>query len=801
MRIVKEVKPVVHPLFKKEYVILDGAMGTMLQANGLKLGQLPELLNFTEESLLRNIYRQYLEAGSDLIYANTFGANRHKLDGCGKTVTEVITQGITVAREEAHPMGKYVALDIGPIGTLLEPSGSLTFEDAYDIFKEMMVAGEQAGADVVVLETMTDLYEVKAGLLACRENTSLPILVTMTFEENRRTFTGCSIEAMAVTLQSLGADAIGLNCSLGPKELKPLVEELLTYTHLPVIVKPNAGLPHPETGEYHISVEEFSSLMMDLREKGVSFLGGCCGTTPSFIKALTQNLPSVSVERCAYVPMTKFCSATDVVSVDTVRVIGERINPTGKKRFAQALQEGDIGYVLGQALEQVEAGAELLDVNVGVPEMDEASMMVRVVKALQSVVTTPLQIDSSKLEGLEAGLRVYNGKPILNSVNGEEEKLASILPLAKKYGASVVALTIDEEGIPKTWEKRVEIALKIVERAKEFGIGKEDILIDCLTLTVSAQQKDCEETLKALEVLHKEHGLQQVLGVSNISFGLPHRTLINQSFLTLAMSKGLRLPIMNPNIPEMMDSVFAYRVLSGYDVDSLAYMDRFAGVTSVTSGTGAKSGTSDNNPQGSLEESIIKGLAEQSEEQVGKLLLERDPMDIVNGVLIPTLDLVGKKFEAGEFFLPQLLRSATASMAAFELIKKELSKGNVGTISKGKIILATVKGDVHDIGKNIVKVILENYGYQIIDLGKDVSGELVVSTAKAENVTLIGLSALMTTTVTSMKETIALLRESGHPCQVMVGGAVLTEEYAMKIGADYYAKDAKASADIAKEVL
>lgn len=783
-----------HPLFSQEIVLLDGAMGTRLQQNGLELGEIPELLSFTRPDLVASVHRDYLVAGSDLIYANTFGANPYKLEGCGKTATEVVQESVRLAKKEAQAFGKYVALDIGPIGTLLEPSGTLSFEEAYEMFAEMILAGQEA--DFVVLETMTDLQEVKAAVLACKENCDLPLIVTMTFEENQRTFAGCSIHAMALTLQGLGVDAIGMNCSLGPKEFIPLMAELATDTNLPLVAKPNGGLPHPETGEYHITPEEFLQSMIELRKLGLQFFGGCCGTTPEFIALLKENLATVTAQRPPYRPVTAVCSGTEVVVVDTVRVIGERINPTGKKRFAQALVEGDITYVLRQALEQVEAGAEILDVNVGVPDLDEASLMTQIVKELQSVVSVPLQIDSSHPEALEAGLRAYQGKPILNSVNGEEENLHTLLPLAKKYGAAVVALCIDEEGIPKNAEKRVAIALKILKTAQSYGIPKEDILVDCLTLTVSAQQEDCLETLKALEILHKDYGLTQVLGVSNISFGLPNRPLMNHSFLSMAMARGLQLPIMNPNEATMMEAVLAHRVLTGYDKDSQNYIQYFAQNETAPQATSpSPSGTL------SLAEAVRKGLAQESQEAVTALLLEKDPMTIVNEILIPTLDLVGEKFETGTFFLPQLLRSANASLAAFECIKEELAKTSTESLNRGKILLATVHGDVHDIGKNIVKVILENYGYQIIDLGKDVPIQTVVDRAIAENVPLIGLSALMTTTVISMKETIAKLRESGHPCQIMVGGAVLTEEYAMKIGADFYAKDAKASADFAKEVF
>lgn len=782
-------------LNNKEYVILDGATGTMLQKSGLKLGELPEMLNFTQPELLQSIQEKYLLAGSDIIYANTFGANSHKMADSGKSVEEIVTEAIKISKEVASKYdNKFVALDIGPIGELLEPSGVLTFEEAYDIFKEIVIAGEKAGADLVVFETMTDLYEVKAGILACQENTDLPIFVTMTFEENGRTFTGCGIENMAMTLQGLNIDAIGLNCSLGPKELLPLMTKLSKNTSLPLIIKANAGLPNQD-GNYNVDADEFSEYMIEYAKLGVKIFGGCCGCTDEFIKKTCDKIASVKHVKQVYTPTTRYCSATEVVNLDTVRVIGERINPTGKKRFQQALKENEISYILSQALEQVEAGADILDVNVGVPQCDEAGLMKTVVKAIQSIVSTPLQIDSSKVSALEAGLRIYNGKPILNSVNGEDEKLNEILPLAKKYGAGIVCLTIDEDGIPTTAEKRVEITKKILAKALEYGIPKEDVLVDCLTLTVSAQQKDCFETLKAMRIIRDELGLQLVLGVSNISFGLPNRNLINHSFLTLAMNNGLTLPILNPNTPSMMDAVRAYRVLSAYDLDSEVFIEKYSNITTDT--PSAPVTTSDM----SLEEAVMKGLADPAREKTVELIKTTEPMVIVNEILIPTLDIVGQKFEAGEFFLPQLIRTAQASLSAFDVIKTEIAKTSTETISKGKIILATVKGDVHDIGKNIVKVILENYGFQIIDLGKDVDPKLIVDTAIKEDIQLVGLSALMTTTVESMKLTIDMLKEAKPECLTVVGGAVLTAEYASKIGADYYAKDAKKTADIAKEVF
>ncbi len=597
--------------------ILDGALGTMLQKKGLLLGERPELLNLKNPAMVQSVHDAYVAAGSDIIYANTFGANAHKLQGAGHSVQEVIAAGIAIAKQAAQGTACKVALDVGPIGELLEPSGTLTFEQAYDAFAEMVVAGRDAGADLIVFETMTDLYEVKAAVLAAKEHSDLPVFVTMTFEANGRTFTGCSIPAMATCLQGLGVDAIGINCSLGPVEILPLMKKLAQYTKLPLIAKPNAGLPHPETGAYDLDAQTFADVMAEYPAIGVQYLGGCCGTTEQFLIALREKTQGLAVAPRVYTPATRFCTATKVVTVDTVRVIGERINPTGKKRFAQALRDGEMPYVLGQAIEQVEAGAEILDVNVGVPQLDEVSLMTQTVKAIQSVVDVPLQIDSSKVAALAAGLRVYNGKPLLNSVNGEDEKLHAILPLAKKYGAGLVCLTMDERGIPADAATRVEIAQKILKMALSYGIPKEDILVDCLTLTVSAQQKDCMETLKAMAMIRDTLGLQLVLGVSNISFGLPNRALINHSFLTLAMAHGLTLPILNPNAKDMMDAVDAYRVLSGYDVDSEAFIARHSGdMCNGNHGAAVPAAG-----QGyTLEEAILKGLSQVVEAHTKELL-------------------------------------------------------------------------------------------------------------------------------------------------------------------------------------
>lgn len=782
-------------LERKEFVYLDGAMGTMLFDKGLKMGEIPELLNLTKPEWIIDIHRQYIEAGSDIVYANTFGANRYKLSHSGKSVDEVVRAAIRNAKQAAQGANAYVALDVGPIGQLLEPAGTLSFEEAYDIFKEIVIAGEEA--DLIVFETMTDLYELKAAVLAAKENSDKPVITTMTFERNGRTFTGCSVSAMAYTLEGLGVDAMGINCSLGPKELMPLVEELAKDTSLPIVLKPNAGLPDTITGEYSIDEYEFAELMTELIPLGVKIVGGCCGTSPAFIRELKKAFDERQYRKPLPSLKSVCCTPANTVFIDQPRVIGERINPTGKKRFKEALLNNDIDYILSQAIEQVHAGADILDVNVGLPGIDEKAMMVRAVRALQEVVDLPLQLDSTVPEVLEAGLRVYNGKPIVNSVNGEEKSLSTVLPLVKKYGAAVVGLCLDEEGIPKTAEKRFEIASRIVSRAEAIGISRRNVFIDCLTLTASAEQEGVMETLNALERVRKELGCQTVLGVSNISFGLPAREIVNSNFLTMALTKGLTLPIINPNIAAMMQSVRSYKLLANFDVGSVDFISHYGSTTPQPAAPAPAEGGSTND----LPYAIANGLKGEGARITKELLKTTDAMEIINGLLIPALDKTGSDFESGKIFLPQLIQSAGVAQSCFEVIKEHLAASGVKSESKGKIVLATVKGDVHDIGKNIVKVLLENYGYDVIDLGKDVDCQLVVDTAIKEDVHLVGLSALMTTTLPSMETTIKLLREQHPDCKVMVGGAVLTPDYAESIGADYYARDAKESCDIAKIVL
>ena len=801
----------VNELFKQSNtILLDGGMGTMLQAAGLKLGARLEELNITDPALIEGIHGQYAAAGSRIVNANTFGASAHKLAGSAYTLEQIITAGIANCKRACAPYGALTALDVGPLGELLEPSGTLAFEDAVAEYARIVKAGEAAGADLIFFETYTDLYELKAALLAAKENTHLPILASMSFEAGGRTFTGCTVESFAATARGLGADAVGINCSLGPKEIFPMAKRLAEAVpgNFPVFVKPNAGLPRADGSGYDITPQLFALQMKPYRELHLFAAGGCCGTTPEFIKLLNGTFAGCTPGRPAHRMPSVLCTPVDAVTVDGITVVGERINPTGKKRFQQALREGDMNYVLEQAVSQAEAGAQILDVNVGAPGVDEPVLMEQVVKALQSVTSLPLQLDSSNVEALARGLRVYNGKPIVNSTNGEPEKLAAILPLCKKYGAAIVGLAIDEKGIQPKAEDRVAIARRITEAALAAGIPREDIYIDCLTLTASAQQEDVLATVQALEACKKELGVRTVLGVSNISFGLPCRTYLNTTFLTMAMYAGLDLAIMNPSSEEMMAAVYAYNVLTNRDKQSTKYIERFADrvPASTALAQAAKAAPAASaaeaeltGPYAALMKAVEKGLKGDAAAHTRALLAEKQPLEVVDEALIPALDIVGAKYEKGTLFLPQLLQAASAAQSAFEEIKTAIAQKGEGSASKGRIVLATVKGDVHDIGKNIVRVILENYGFEVLDLGRDVPVETVVDTVREKDVHLVGLSALMTTTLKSMEETIAALHAAQLDCKIMVGGAVLTPEYAEKIGADWYAKDAKRSADIAKE--
>lgn len=774
-----------------QFVFLDGGMGTMIQAAGIDAGHVPELLNLTSPEVIMNIHRAYAESGADIVYANTFGANRYKLADTGHTVREIVSAGIGNARK-AVGSNALVALDIGPIGQLLEPSGTLKFEEAYDCYKEIVLAGSEA--DVIVLETMTDLYEVKAALLAAKENSDKPVLVTMTFEENQRTFTGVSPECMIAVVEGLGADALGVNCSLGPAELMPVIEKICSLAKLPVIAKPNAGLPDPVTNLFNVDAEEFAESAAKLADLGVKIFGGCCGTTPDHIRAVTEALSGKKYSPKTVSRGSGVCSAVNYVEISQPRVIGERINPTGKKRFKEALLANDMDYILGQAVEQIHAGADILDVNVGLPGIDEKAMMTAAVKAIQGICDTPLQLDSTIPEVLEAGLRVYNGKPIVNSVNGEDESLEAILPLVKKYGAAVVGLTLDKGGIPKKAADRFAIAEKILRRALEYGIPREDVFIDCLTLTASAEQDGVMETLEALHRVKTELGLQTVLGVSNISFGLPNREMITRTFLTMALQDGLTLPIINPNSESIMGAVRAYKLLAGIDRDCIEFVNAYSGDNAAPAP--APSGQK----KAGLAYAVENGLKNDAVRAAEELLETDDAMSIINDYLIPALDAAGAKFEKGTIFLPQLILTAGAAQACFEVIKNNIADSGSSPVSKGKVVLATVKGDIHDIGKNIVKVLLESYGFTVIDLGRDVDKQIVLDAAIEHRVKLVGLSALMTTTLGAMEDTIKLLNEKYPECKTVVGGAVLTASYAKQINADFYAKDAKETVDIAAEI-
>ncbi|MCL1808239.1 MAG: homocysteine S-methyltransferase family protein [Clostridiales bacterium] len=781
-------------LLKKSPLILDGAMGTMLQRSGLALGERPEALCMTDGGAIEKIHRQYIESGSDIIYANTFGANRRKLAGSDYSSADVVKTAVGIAKSAVRRSGAAVALSIGPIGELLKPVGELAFEEAYDVFKEMLVAGEEAGADMVVFETMMDLYEVKAGVLAAKENTGLPIFVSMTFETTGRTFLGCRIDSMACMLEGMGIDAIGINCSLGPAEIFPLAERLVRCTDLPVFIKANAGLPDPATGDYSVTAEEFGMQMRRYADIGIGIMGGCCGTTPDYIREIAHSVQNVQ-RRKSRTTASAVCTPSKIVEIKGVRVIGENLNPTGKKDIQKAITESDMDYLVSKAVAQAEAGADILDVNMGMPGTDEALTMRKAVEAVQSRTGMPVQIDSSNPNAIEAGLRACNGKAIVNSVHGTRESMERILPLVKKYGAAVIGLTIDEKGIPQTAEERFAIAERILGEALKCGIRREDVFIDCLTLTVSAQQSQAAETLKAVKMVREKLGLHTVLGVSNVSFGIPNRELMTAAFLQQALAHGLDLPIINPLVKANMDAVAAFRVLSGEDESSMAYIDRFSGHSETAP---AENRTE---KRAGLKDAIANGMKEDAARIAAEMLKEREALQIINEEVIPALDAIGDDFESGAIFLPQMINSANAACGAFDAIKEHINATGGAGFSKGKIIVATVKGDVHDIGKNIVKVVLENYGYEVVDLGKDVSPETIVERAMKEDARLVGLSALMTTTLESMKTTIDMLKESGCGCKTAAGGAVLTPEYAAAIGADFYAKDAKAAVDIAKEVF
>ncbi len=780
-----------HIFDTKRFTLLDGAMGTMLQRMGLEAGGRPEQMAFTAKETLCHIHRAYVEAGADILYANTFGANRIKLHGSPFTVNDCVIQAVRCAKEACNGTQTRVALDIGPLGELLEPVGHLCFEEAYELFREMVVAGVSAGADLIVIETMTDLYEAKAALLAAKENSNLPVMVSMSFEENGRTFSGTPIEAMAVCLGSLGADALGINCSLGPNSLRPLAKRLCKASPVPVFVKPNAGLPNPHTGEYTVSSEGFSSESEAFLSLGVVALGGCCGTGPEHIQALKALVQGKMPATTGYTPQSLLCSGTRVVSIDGVCPVGERINPTGKKELQQALLQGDLSHVQQLAVQQEQAGATMLDVNVGAAGANEVMLLPQAVKAVQAVCDLPLVLDSANEAALAAALRVYNGRPLVNSTSGEAKKMEVILPLCKRYGAAVIGLAIDEGGIAESADARVLVAKNILQKALQYGFNKEDIYIDCLTLAASAGLSSSMETINALQRVKNELQLKTVLGVSNVSFGMPNRPLLNRSFLLMALQAGLDLPILNPVDCDMMDTVASFRLLSGCDCDAKQYLARF------------ETRKKDENSQQKqkvccLQEAIENGLRQEAADAV-KVALQcgEEGMSLVEKHIVPALDVLGNKFESGEIFLPQLIAGAEAAKAAFEVVRNKVGQA---VVAGPPVVVATVQGDVHDIGKNIAVALLENYGFDVIDLGRDVPAEAVVEAVKQSGAKLAGLSALMTTTLPSMEHTIQCLHKEQLSCKVMVGGAVLSETYAMQIGADYYVEDAQKSVLVAQTV-
>ncbi len=776
--------------FGNEILFFDGAMGTMLQKNGLKTGELPENMNITNPQVLLKIHKEYLDAGCNVVTANTFGANGLKFDN----VEEIITSAVSLAKKSIENTDRdcYVAFDVGPLGKLLKPSGDLEFDCAYDLFKEQVIAGENAGADLILIETMGDLYEIKAAVLAAKENTALPVLVSMIFDEKGILLTGADIKTAVITLEALGVDGIGMNCGLGPDQMLELLKEMKKYSSTPIFIQPNAGLPVSVNGvtTYNVTPEEFAQKQLEIVKNGACALGGCCGTTPEHIKAMIERCKNEKVEKIYKKDFTAVTSySKTVIFGEKPVIIGERINPTGKKMLKEALRNKDMDYIYREGVAQADAGADILDVNVGLPEIDEPEMMQNAVEGLQSILNTPLQIDTSDSIAMEKALRLYNGKAMVNSVNGKAESMNSVFPLVKKYGGVVVCLTLDENGIPETSDGRIAIAEKIIEKAKEYGISKPDLVFDPLCMTVSTNKDNAKITLECIERLNNDLGVKTVLGVSNVSFGLPNRELLNSTFFTLAMQKGLSAGIINPKSDSMMNSYYSYCALAGLDDNFESY---------ISNNTESKKElTSENTID--LKTAVIKGLKAQARAETEKELLTKSPLEIIDGILIPALDKVGRDFENNVVFLPGLLMSAETAGISFEIIKKHMAKIGSTDTKKGKIIIATVKGDIHDIGKNIVKVLLENYGYDVIDLGKDITPQQIVDAVKKENAKLVGLSALMTTTVPSMEETISLLREEADGVSVMVGGAVLTEEYAKKIGADYYGKDAMSSVRYAEK--
>ena len=788
----------------KELLFFDGGMGTLLQEKGLEPGELPELWNITHPDEIRSIHRRYMEAGSDIVLTNTFGANALKFHDDSCSLKEIINAAVGHVKAAAEQCGRadavLTALDVGPTGKLLKPMGDLEFETAYEAFREVMILGEKAGADLIHIETMSDTYELKASVLAAKENTSLPVFATAIFDERGKLLTGADVPAVVALLEGLRVDALGINCGMGPEQMIPVLEQLLEYTSLPVIVKPNAGLPRQRDGQtvYDVSPEEFAGVMERIVKAGAAAVGGCCGTTPEHIRAMTGRCRGIPVVPLKEKEMTIVSSYGSSVVLGTgSKIIGERINPTGKKRFKQALKEHDIDYILREGIEQEERGAHILDVNVGLPDIDETAMMKEAVSGLQSVTSLPLQIDTVDPAAMEAALRLYNGKAMVNSVSGKQESMDQVFPLIARYGGVVIGLTLDEDGIPADSEGRLRIAKKIIDEAARYGIKKKDIVIDALAMTISSEPEGAKVTLETLRRLRDEAGVCTVLGVSNISFGLPARPTVNAAFYTMAMMNGLSAGIINPASEDMMKAWYAFHALMNLDRNCERYIEKYASAAAPA----VKTSSSTEQSGITLQTAIEKGLKDDARMVTQALAETEAPLDIINMELIPALNRVGDGFEKGTVFLPQLLMSAEAAKSAFAVLKDRMDSSGEEQEKKGTIVLATVKGDIHDIGKNIVKVLLENYSFDVIDLGKDVPPETVVDMVVEKNIRLVGLSALMTTTVVSMEETIRLLREKAPWCKVMVGGAVLNQEYADMIGADFYGKDAMQSVHYAQEIF
>ena len=775
-------------LFNNSILFFDGAMGTELQKNGLKKGELPENLNTHSPQIVARVHKSYLDAGCNIISTNTFGANSLKFDN----VNEIITKAVEITKNAIAESGKeaFVALDMGPLGKLLKPYGDLEFETAYDLYKEQVVAGANAGADLILIETMGDLYEIKAAVLAAKENTDLPVLVSMIFDEKGILLTGADIKTAVITLEGLGVDGIGMNCGLGPDQMLELLKEMQKYSSTPIFVQPNAGLPVSINGvtTYNVTPEEFAQKQLQILKNGACALGGCCGTTPDHIKAmidLCKNEPIQKINKKQITAVTSYSKT--VIFENKPIIIGERINPTGKKMLKEALRNNDMDYIYREGVTQVDAGADVLDVNVGLPEIDEPTMMQNAVLGLQSILNTPLQIDTSDAVAMEKALRIYNGKPMVNSVNGKEKVMEEVFPLVKKYGGVLVCLTLDENGIPETVDGRIAIAKRIIEKAEEYGITKENLVFDPLCMTVSTNKDNAKITLECIQKLTNDLGVKTVLGVSNVSFGLPNRELLNSAFFTLAMGQGLSAGIINPKSDAMMNAYYSYCALNGLDDNFEQYIANVTDTKTETKTT-----------EVDLKTAVIKGLKSQAKELTKQELKTKTPIEIIDGILVPALNKVGKGFEENTIFLPSLLMSAETAGTSFEIIKEYITDSGEKTEEKGRILIATVEGDIHDIGKNIVKVLLQNYGFSVIDMGKDITPEAIVEKAEKENIKLVGLSALMTTTVPSMEKTISLLKEKNPQIAVMVGGAVLTEDYAKTIGADFYGKDAMASVRIAE---